>query len=145
MPPRERIKHAAVRLFADKGIDQVGVREIAAAAGFKNCGSLRHYFGTKDMLIWEISVEGMNKVNRYRYRVLQQLEEENGGVSIRDALSVIIALPTEAIVGYQFMRFFRNIQIERPMLVKQILARSEERLGGKEWFRTCSSRWTPNH
>src|SRR3546814_4665351 len=74
------------------------------------------------MLVWEISVEGMNKVNRYRYRVLQQLEEENGGVSIRDALSVIIALPTEAIVGYQFMRFFRNIKIERPMLVKQILA-----------------------
>jgi len=120
LPPRERLKQTAIRLFADKGIERVGVREIADAAGFKNCGSLRHYFGTKDSLVLELGREGVQKVNSYRFATLERLETE-GQVSVRDALILIIAPPTDALVGYPFLRFFRNIRLERPELMAEIL------------------------
>jgi DNA-binding transcriptional regulator YbjK len=41
---RQRIKRAARRLFALKGVDAVAVRDILAAAGQKNASSLNYLF-----------------------------------------------------------------------------------------------------
>ncbi|MET0434632.1 MAG: helix-turn-helix domain-containing protein, partial [Cellulomonas sp.] len=46
---RARIRDAALRLFADRGIEGVSVRDIAAAAGV-SAGLIRHHFGSKDGL-----------------------------------------------------------------------------------------------
>ncbi|MGI8331416.1 helix-turn-helix domain-containing protein [Actinomadura scrupuli] len=46
---RARIRDAALRLFADKGIDGVSVRDIAKAAGVSS-GLIRHHFGSKEAL-----------------------------------------------------------------------------------------------
>lgn len=46
---RARIRDAAVRLFADKGIDATSIREIAQEAGVSS-GLLRHHFGSKEGL-----------------------------------------------------------------------------------------------
>jgi AcrR family transcriptional regulator len=46
---RARIRDAALRMFADKGIDATTVRDIAKAAGV-SAGLLRHHFGAKDAL-----------------------------------------------------------------------------------------------
>jgi AcrR family transcriptional regulator len=46
---RARIRDAALRLFADKGIDATSIREIAQAAGVSS-GLLRHHFGSKEGL-----------------------------------------------------------------------------------------------
>lgn len=46
---RARIRDAALRLFADRGIDRVSVRDIAKAAGVSS-GLIRHHFGSKDGL-----------------------------------------------------------------------------------------------
>lgn len=46
---RARIREAAVRLFADNGIDGATVRDIAAAAGVSP-GLVRHHFGSKESL-----------------------------------------------------------------------------------------------
>src|SRR3954471_10969656 len=46
---RARIRDAAIRLFADRGIDGTTVRDIAQAAGVSP-GLLRHHFGSKEGL-----------------------------------------------------------------------------------------------
>ena len=46
---RARIRDAAIRLFAERGIDGTTVRDIAQAAGVSP-GLLRHHFGSKDAL-----------------------------------------------------------------------------------------------
>ena len=46
---RARIRDAALRLFAERGIDGATVRDIATAAGVSG-GLVRHHFGSKDGL-----------------------------------------------------------------------------------------------
>ena len=46
---RARIRDAAIRLFADRGIDGTTVRDIAREAGVSP-GLLRHHFGSKEAL-----------------------------------------------------------------------------------------------
>ncbi|WP_433059998.1 helix-turn-helix domain-containing protein [Dactylosporangium sp. CS-033363] len=46
---RARIRDAAIRLFADRGMDGTTVRDIAQAAGVSP-GLLRHHFGSKEGL-----------------------------------------------------------------------------------------------
>ena len=46
---RARIRDAAIRLFADRGLDGTTVRDIAAQAGVSP-GLLRHHFGSKEAL-----------------------------------------------------------------------------------------------
>ncbi|HET7247176.1 MAG TPA: TetR family transcriptional regulator [Streptosporangiaceae bacterium] len=46
---RARIRDAALRLFADRGLDGTTIRDIAKAAGVSG-GLIRHHFGSKDEL-----------------------------------------------------------------------------------------------
>nr|MDT0660552.1 TetR family transcriptional regulator [Micromonospora sp. DSM 115978] len=46
---RARIREAALRLFAERGIDRVSVRDIARAAGV-SAGLIRHHFSSKEGL-----------------------------------------------------------------------------------------------
>jgi AcrR family transcriptional regulator len=46
---RARIRDAALRLFAEQGIENATVRDIAKAAGV-SAGLIRHHFGSKDAL-----------------------------------------------------------------------------------------------
>ena len=51
---RIKIMRAAERLFADRGIDGVALREIAAAAGQGNNTAVQYHFGSKERLVYEI-------------------------------------------------------------------------------------------
>ena len=47
---RERVLEVAERLFAERGLDAVSIRDIIAVAG-ANLGAINYHFGTKDRLI----------------------------------------------------------------------------------------------
>lgn len=51
---RIKIMQAAEQLFADRGIDAVAFREIAATAGQGNNTAVQYHFGTKERLVYEI-------------------------------------------------------------------------------------------
>lgn len=51
--PKERIKHEAMRLFVEHGVDAVSMRDIADAAGMK-APSLYAHFRSRDDLIGEL-------------------------------------------------------------------------------------------
>lgn len=50
-PARQKILDAALRLFSERGVAAVSLREIRIEAGQRNAGALQYHFGTKDGLL----------------------------------------------------------------------------------------------
>ncbi|SCW47256.1 transcriptional regulator, TetR family [Sphingobium faniae] len=100
----EHIKKVALRLFAERGVDGVTVREIAAAAGQKNHGAVGYHFGSKEALVRAIVMDGAMALDRERNAVLDRLEREGGPRSIREVIDALIlpvlALPEEHYVPF---------------------------------------------
>ncbi len=55
---KDRIRHAAVRLFAERGIDAVSQRDIAAAAAVQVSTLYAHWTGGREQLIGDLFVAG---------------------------------------------------------------------------------------
>lgn len=87
---KNRIKLAARRLFAERGIDGVSIREIVAAAGQRNVGSLHYYFRTKEALVRELIVDGAQLINEQRNILLDELDRQGGPQSLRDIIDILI-------------------------------------------------------
>jgi AcrR family transcriptional regulator len=67
---RARIRDAAIRLFADKGIDAASIREIAQEAGVSS-GLLRHHFGSKEGLRDACDEYAMAQATAIGYRFME--------------------------------------------------------------------------
>ena len=73
---RSALLDVALELFAGRGFDGVGLREIADAAGVKH-GMIRYYYGTKDQL-WRESVQHLFA------RIEQELAESGADRALAD-------------------------------------------------------------
>ena len=69
----EVIIDVAERLWGDRGIDAVSLREISTAAGLSNPASVQYHFGDKNGLVWAIFVSRLPALDRRRGRMLQRL------------------------------------------------------------------------
>ncbi|NUR49810.1 MAG: helix-turn-helix transcriptional regulator, partial [Hamadaea sp.] len=65
---RARIRDAAIRLFADRGIAGASVRDIAQEAGVSS-GLLRHHFGSKEALRDACDVFAQERTDQFREEV----------------------------------------------------------------------------
>jgi AcrR family transcriptional regulator len=86
-----RLKQVACRLFAERGVDGVTVREIAEAAGQKNHAAVGYHFGSKEALIRELVLDGAVLIDQRRNAALDRLEAEGGPRSAREVTAVLIA------------------------------------------------------
>ncbi|MDE2440265.1 MAG: TetR/AcrR family transcriptional regulator [Betaproteobacteria bacterium] len=87
---RRNIKVAARRLFAERGLEAVTVREIVAAAGARNGGSLNYYFKSKEGLILELINDIFNDLSRVWLDNLSELNKNGGARSARDIVDIIV-------------------------------------------------------
>jgi AcrR family transcriptional regulator len=71
---RVKIMQAAERLFADRGIDGVALREIAAAAGQGNNTAVQYHFGSKERLVYQIFDWRTNLFEPMRAEMLAKAE-----------------------------------------------------------------------
>lgn len=74
--PRERILAAAARLFATKGFDATGVRELATEAGV-NLAMVNYYFGSKEGVVSAV-------ISRFSNAYLTAMREELFGEGVAE-------------------------------------------------------------
>lgn len=98
MPPssygdrtREKIKSAALQLFAERGVDNVSGRDIIVAAGQKNAGLIHYYFRTREHLIAELVADGSEVINDYRNEMLDRLEASGKPITLHDIVALMVS------------------------------------------------------
>ena len=74
---RERVLEAAERLFAERGLDAVSIRDIITAAG-ANLGAINYHFGAKDRLIEAVFERRLIPSTQERLRALEAVERAAG-------------------------------------------------------------------
>lgn len=92
------VKLAALRLFSERGVDGVTVREIADLAGHKNHGSVAYYFGSKEALVRAIVEDGAKIIDERRQAMLDELEAGGRKPTVREVIDAII-YPSVDVMG----------------------------------------------
>ncbi|MEM1148006.1 MAG: helix-turn-helix domain-containing protein [Pseudomonadota bacterium] len=76
--PRQKTKSALIkaaqRLFAEKGIGTVSVKEITLAAGARNPSAVHYHFGNLETLIKEVFTQRYNQIEQSRLARIAQLD-----------------------------------------------------------------------
>ncbi|AJR25926.1 MULTISPECIES: TetR/AcrR family transcriptional regulator [Sphingobium] len=92
IPAALRLIEAAEALFAERGIDAVSMREIAAAARCGDTNAVTYYFGSKEGLLSAIFASRAEKMEGVRGGMLDRLERQ-GRLDDPMALLGILFLP----------------------------------------------------
>ena len=117
---RDAIKQTARRLFAERGIDGVSVKEIVALSGQRNGGSLHYHFKTKESLVRELVVDGAKRIDQWRNSRLDELERREGAPTLREIIEVLVLpsanLRDEPGVEGTYLRFITILQLSHRQL-----------------------------
>ncbi len=87
---RRRIKAAALRLFAQNGLEEVSVRDILKAAGQKNAGSINYYFQSRADLIAELMRDVARMIDDKNAQALDELEAAGAPFGMRDVIKILL-------------------------------------------------------
>ncbi|WP_294358003.1 TetR/AcrR family transcriptional regulator [uncultured Sphingomonas sp.] len=126
---RNELKRAARRLFAERGIAAVGMREVVETAGQRNAAAVHYHFGSKDDLLRELLVDGAALIDAGRREMFDALEAE-GTPSLRDVVRAMV-LPIVAFSGptgehETYFRFIVNVQNERRALFRDTVPKHSD-------------------
>lgn len=124
---RRSLKRVARRLFAERGLREVTVREIARAAGQRNQGAVAYHFGSKEALVVELLLDGAERIEARRRVFLAELEGRGGPTTVAEAVAAIV-LPSAAFSdqdeehGADFQRFLLQLSAGDSAFVDRHLA-----------------------
>ena len=109
---RELLLDAAERLFADRGLHGVSLREIGLTAGQRNNGATQYHFGSKEGLVLAVFERRSARVNRRRLQLLDFALEEGRG-EVRDLIEVFIwPLADEVAEGNFYVTFLDRLRTD---------------------------------
>ena len=95
---REKLLDSAARLFAERGIDGVSLREIGQAAGQLNTGAARYHFGSKIGLVDAVFEHRMVAINERRVRMLDQITADGASADLRRLVEAFL-VPLSTALG----------------------------------------------
>lgn len=103
---RERLILAAERLFAERGIGGVSLREIGSAAGQRNNSAAQYHFDTKQGLVDAIYEFRLGPINERRVVLLQQIERDARMTDLRSVIEALVVPFAESLAsGSYYARF----------------------------------------
>jgi AcrR family transcriptional regulator len=107
---------AAERLFAEKGIQSVSLREILSVSGQRNSSAANYHFGNKRGLIYAIFEYRMGPIDARRQAMLAELDEQGRGNQLRDVLAALV-VPVAEFIGAQdglswYARFAAQVTLD---------------------------------
>jgi AcrR family transcriptional regulator len=88
---RARIKRAALRLFALKGLDDVSIREILRASGQRNAGSINYYFSSRAELVAELIRDVAQILDAHHLERIEALEARGGPTTMREVAEILVS------------------------------------------------------
>lgn len=105
---RRTIVETAERLFAERGIETVSLRDVSAAAGQRNHSAAQYHFGDRAGLVAATIAHRMSHVNERRLARLALTEDADVG-GIVAAIVVPLVEIVEASAGW-YGRFLARVQ-----------------------------------
>jgi AcrR family transcriptional regulator len=88
----EKLLDAAARLFAERGIDNVSIREIVRTAGQRNASAVHYHFGNRDEVLRAVLARHVPAIAERRHQLLQRARSRP---DVRAAAEAIVRPITE--------------------------------------------------
>ena len=124
----ERIVSTALRMFNDKGIEYVGMRELAGALDMR-IGNLTYYFPTKDDLVFRLGVD----LAAENSKTIVPLDS----MTIEQCFSMFHQVFRNHLKYRCLMLSFVHIMQRNPLLAKRYSKTQAER--NETWFRNINA------
>ncbi len=102
----------AEKLFGDRGIHGVTLKEINVAAGQRNESALHYHFGSKSALVDAIMKHRVKVIDARRIAALDKLQQEGGEGDLRSLLKASFMPMVELLGsedGVRFVRFLAQV------------------------------------
>jgi AcrR family transcriptional regulator len=87
---RERLLDAAERLWAERGVEAVSLREIRLAAGQRNNSALQFHFGDRDGLLLALTQRHLPRVDALREQLYARLVAEGRQTDFAALVEVMV-------------------------------------------------------
>lgn len=88
---------AAERLFAERGIDSVSIREIVRASGQGNLSAAHYHFGSRDALVAALVDRRMRSINALRHCRLDELAQNGRAGDVQAIIHTTVGVLAEVV------------------------------------------------
>ncbi|MBC3194468.1 TetR/AcrR family transcriptional regulator [Pseudonocardia sp. C8] len=108
---RTKIVLAAERLFAERGIAAVPLRDIVTAAGQRNASAIQYHFGPRPDLVTAVFQYRMGQINERRLEHLAQVYASGRAADPRTLVEALVRPLVEAVgePGCHYARFLAQL------------------------------------
>lgn len=133
---RTRILSAAARLFAERGMAGVGLREITAAAGV-NLAAVNYHFGSKERLLEALFEQRARPITEERLRLLAACAPARGRPPMLEQVLAAFLRPAfslgleAGVDGATFGKLRARLSVESEALYRRILSRAFDASTGR--------------
>jgi AcrR family transcriptional regulator len=128
---RERLLDVAERLFADKGVDNISIRSINAAAQLSP-GILHYHFGNKDTLLEAIVARRMDEIMAHRYAMISHLSE-NTTPTTNDVAAILVTPLAHFVInnkqsGLSYVRLIARLHSDNSQILSAVTQRYQDQV-----------------
>lgn len=143
---RELLMILGERLFAERGIEGVSLREIGLEAGQRNNNVIQYHFGDRDGLVGAIYALRSEELDRRRHELIDRYEAENTEDDPAGLLRILLQPHAESLADpdNHFLGFLARLMLDIGSIANQHSGRAAPHMEAhnqlRERIRLCSGR-----